>query len=106
VKYERFLFDLFPRAGDVTVVEVPRRREYEPVKNAEGPESPETCRAALDAQYRRCYREAGREPPAGVLELSPLDVLGPEDLRGPGAGSRPSDAGDPKAAADRLRPSW
>jgi UDP-N-acetylglucosamine pyrophosphorylase len=81
VKYERFLFDIFPRAREVTVVEVTRSREYEPVKNAEGYESPETSRRALDAEYRRWYREAGREPPAAVLELSPLDANGPEDLR-------------------------
>ncbi len=84
-KYERFLFDIFPRASDLTVVEVTRDREYEPVKNADGYESPETSRRALDAEYRRWYREAGREPPAGTLEISPLDATGPEDLR---AGAR------------------
>jgi UDP-N-acetylglucosamine/UDP-N-acetylgalactosamine diphosphorylase len=81
-KYERFLFDLFPRAPEITVVEVDRDREYAPVKDAEGLESPETSRAALDAEYRRWYREAGREPPEGErLELSPLEATGPEDLR-------------------------
>jgi UDP-N-acetylglucosamine/UDP-N-acetylgalactosamine diphosphorylase len=81
VKYERFLFDVFPHARDLTVVEVAREREYAPVKNAEGAESPETARRALDAEYRRWHREAGREPPEGILEISPLDALGPEDLR-------------------------
>ncbi|MCK6458510.1 MAG: UTP--glucose-1-phosphate uridylyltransferase [Planctomycetes bacterium] len=81
VKYERFLFDVFPHARDLTVVEVAQDREYAPVKSAEGDESPETSRRALEAEYRRWYREAGREPPEGVLELSPLDALGPEDLR-------------------------
>jgi len=84
-KYERFLFDIFPRANDLTVVEVTRAREYAPVKNADGDESPETSRRALDEEYRRWYREAGREPPAGAIELSPLDATGPEDLR---AGAR------------------
>lgn len=79
-KYERFVFDLFPLARSVVAVEVLREREYGPVKNAEGPESPATARAALDAEYRRWYREAGKEPPEGPLELSPLAVLGPEDL--------------------------
>jgi len=81
VKYERFLFDVFPLARDVTIAEVTRAREYAPVKNAEGYESPETSRQAIDAEYRRWYREAGRTPPEGVLELSPLDAIGPEDLR-------------------------
>jgi UDP-N-acetylglucosamine/UDP-N-acetylgalactosamine diphosphorylase len=82
VKYERFLFDVFPRAQSITVVEVIREREYAPVKDAEGYESPESSRRSLDAEYRRWYREAGREPPdAGPLELSPLEATGPEDLR-------------------------
>lgn len=81
VKYERFLFDVFPHARDLTVVEVLRDREYAPVKNAEGFDTPDTSRIAIEAEYRRWFREAGREPPAGLLELSPLDALGPEDLR-------------------------
>jgi len=81
VKYERFLFDIFPQAKEITAVEVLREREYGPVKNATGRESPETARKALDAEYRRWYREAGQAPPEGTLELSPLDALGPEDLR-------------------------
>lgn len=80
-KFERFLFDLFPRASGVVAAEVLREREYGPVKNAEGNDSPETARAMLDAEYRRWYREAGKPPPAGErIELSPLDALGPEDL--------------------------
>ncbi|HEX5136807.1 MAG TPA: UTP--glucose-1-phosphate uridylyltransferase [Planctomycetota bacterium] len=80
-KYERFLFDVFPHARDATVVEVLPEREYAPVKNVEGEDSPDTSRMALEAEYRRWYREAGREPPEGIVELSPLDALGPEDLR-------------------------
>jgi UDP-N-acetylglucosamine/UDP-N-acetylgalactosamine diphosphorylase len=80
-KYERFVFDLFPRADEITVVEALREREFEPLKNAEGDHSPESVRAALDAEYRRWFREAGREPPPDAfLELSPLDAIGPEDL--------------------------
>ena len=86
VKFERFLFDLFPMAGDLAVCEVEREREYEPVKNAEGPESPATVKAALDREYRRWYAEAGVEPPAPPgepIELSPLEALGPADLASP-----------------------
>ena len=81
VKFERFLFDLFPRVDGIAVAEVLREREYGPIKNAEGAESPETARAMLDAEYRRWYREAGKTPPGDErIELSPLDALGPEDL--------------------------
>jgi len=80
-KYERFLFDLFPLAGDISVCEVDREREFEPLKNAEGEHSPEVVRAALDRQYRRWYEEAGATPPdESPLELSPLDAIGPDDL--------------------------
>ena len=79
-KFERFLFDLFPRAKGVTAVEALREREFAPLKNAEGPNSPETVRAALEAEYRRWYEEAGVEPPEGPLEISPLDAIGPGDL--------------------------
>jgi len=80
-KYERFLFDLFPRADDVVVCEVLREHEFAPLKNAEGADSPAEVQGALDAQYRRWHAEAGVEPPAeNPLEYSPLDVDGPEDL--------------------------
>ncbi|MHC4959547.1 MAG: UTP--glucose-1-phosphate uridylyltransferase [Planctomycetota bacterium] len=80
-KFERFAFDLFPRASGICVVETTRDREYAPVKNAEGVDSPATSRAALDREYRRWYFEAGRTPPDDeFVELSPLEALGPEDL--------------------------
>jgi len=79
-KFERFVFDLFPHAEDIAVVEADRR-EYAPLKRYDGPESPDTCRAALERLYRSWYEQAGRTPPEGPLELSPLDALGPEDLR-------------------------
>jgi len=80
-KYERFLFDLFPRAPEVVVCEVLREHEFAPLKNAEGADSPEEVRNALDAQYRRWHSEAGVEPPADApLEYSPLDIDGPQDL--------------------------
>jgi len=82
-KLERFLFDLFPRAPSVVALEATREREYAPLKNADGPDSPDVVRAALDREYRRWHREAGVDAPEGVpLELSPLDADGPEDLVG------------------------
>jgi len=80
-KFERFLFDLFPRAPSIAVVEVRREREYAPLKQAEGPDAAADVRAALDREYRRWYAEARRAPPgAGPLELSPLEAEGPADL--------------------------
>jgi len=80
-KYERFLFDLFPRADQVVVCEVEREREFAPLKNYDGVHSPVDVRRQMDAEYRRWYAEAGTKPPAETpLELSPLDAVGPEDL--------------------------
>ena len=45
VKLEQFLFDLLPLAPRVAVHEVDRAREFAPIKNATGDDSPETCRA-------------------------------------------------------------
>jgi UDP-N-acetylglucosamine/UDP-N-acetylgalactosamine diphosphorylase len=46
-KYERFLFDAFPLAGPMALLRVSRSREFAPIKNAEGPDSPATALAAL-----------------------------------------------------------
>jgi UDP-N-acetylglucosamine/UDP-N-acetylgalactosamine diphosphorylase len=59
LKHERFLFDVFPRAPRAEVQEVVREREFAPVKNAEGPDSPETARALVAAEARRREAEGG-----------------------------------------------
>src|SRR5205814_7614478 len=47
LKFEMFIFDVLPRAQRWTVVETSRREEFEPLKNATGPDSPESVRQAL-----------------------------------------------------------
>jgi UDP-N-acetylglucosamine/UDP-N-acetylgalactosamine diphosphorylase len=69
-KLERFLFDALPAASRVAILEVERRDEYAPVKNAEGGDSPDTARRALDALTRRWLAAAGIEvPPDRWVEL-------------------------------------
>lgn len=48
-KYETFVFDAFAYCRDMTVMRVDRK-EFSPVKNRTGQDSPETARAALEAQ--------------------------------------------------------
>jgi UDP-N-acetylglucosamine/UDP-N-acetylgalactosamine diphosphorylase len=84
-KLEQFLFDLLPLAPRVAIQEVDRAREFAPVKNAAGEDSPETCRAAVAAETARWHREAGRPCPDPVPALRPLDCDGPEDLAAPRA---------------------
>jgi UDP-N-acetylglucosamine/UDP-N-acetylgalactosamine diphosphorylase len=74
-KVERFLFDLFPHAPRATVHEVDRRREFAPVKDAQGEDGPDAARAAVAAEVARWHREAGRPPPE-VPSLRPLEIDG------------------------------
>lgn len=82
-KFERFIFDALPLAARALVVEGDRASEFNPVKNAEGRDSPETAQRALSALHARWLRQAGAEVAAdAVVEISPLFALGPDDLRG------------------------
>ena len=56
-KYERFIFDAFPSSPGIGLLRVEREEEFAPVKNATGPDSPETARSALAALHRR-WRQA------------------------------------------------
>ncbi|GLC67245.1 hypothetical protein PLESTF_000532900 [Pleodorina starrii] len=90
VKLELFIFDTFPLAGDRTaLVEVDRREEFAPVKNAPGSatDSPDTARAAMLSLHAGWVRAAG-----GVMscsegvEVSPLVSYAGEGLEGLVAG--------------------
>jgi UDP-N-acetylglucosamine/UDP-N-acetylgalactosamine diphosphorylase len=81
-KLERFVFDALPAARSVCVVETSREREYAPVKNADGPDSPATTRRALMARYRHWLSAAGVEPPPGSrIEIDHSRIDGEEDVR-------------------------
>ena len=47
VKFETFVFDALGKADNCVTMEVDRAEEFSPVKNAEGSDSPETCRLDL-----------------------------------------------------------
>jgi UDP-N-acetylglucosamine/UDP-N-acetylgalactosamine diphosphorylase len=79
VKFEMFVFDALPSAGKPIVVETSRADDFSPVKNAEGVDSPATCRADQVAQFTRWLRAGGAAVPAGApgkadfaVEVSPL----------------------------------
>ncbi len=82
-KFERFIFDVLPWAKTALIVEGDRAEEFNPVKNHDGDDSPETSRRALMAQHRRWLRRAGVQIDEAVpVEISPLVALGPDDLLG------------------------
>ncbi len=92
-KLERFLFDALPAASRVAILEIERVDEYAPVKNAEGGDSPETSRSALDALARRWLAAAGIEVPRDAwVELDHARIDGEDDLRALGVCSLPHEA--------------
>jgi UDP-N-acetylglucosamine/UDP-N-acetylgalactosamine diphosphorylase len=79
IKFEMFVFDALPLARRPLVIETRRADDFSPVKNAEGVDSPRTCRDDQLRQFVRWLRAAGASPPADptglppfALEVSPL----------------------------------
>ncbi len=80
-KFERFIFDALPQADTTLMVEGDREREFNPVKNRTGADSPATARAALSRIGRQWLSHAGHELKDGaVVEISPLIALSAEEL--------------------------
>jgi UDP-N-acetylglucosamine/UDP-N-acetylgalactosamine diphosphorylase len=93
-KLERFVFDALPAARSVCAVEADRAREFSPVKNARGPDSPQTARRDLSAQYADWLASAGIPVPAGTaLEIDHSRIDSAQDARTAGLAS-PAEAGD------------
>ncbi len=79
VKFELFVFDALPSARNPVVIETARADDFSPVKNAEGVDSPASCRADQLRQYARWLKSAGASLPTDstglpdfALEVSPL----------------------------------
>ena len=73
LKFERFIFDVLPKAERWLLLETERAEEFAPVKNAEGEDSPATARAAMLAKSARLIEAAGA---TGEAEVGPLFDLG------------------------------
>ncbi len=79
VKFEMFVFDALPFARNPVVIETLRQDDFSPVKNAEGVDSPQTCRDDQVRQFARWFKKesvAVPTDPTGLppfaLEVSPL----------------------------------
>ena len=88
VKFERFIFDALPLAGRFALVETDRAVEFEPLKNAPGPDSPATVRQRMSDQFADWLEAAGakveRRPDGSVpfgIEISPLYALDAAELK-------------------------
>jgi UDP-N-acetylglucosamine/UDP-N-acetylgalactosamine diphosphorylase len=89
LKFEMFIFDALPLAERWTVVETTRRQEFEPLKNATGPDSPESVRQAISNQAGDWLEQAGVAVPWDThrnatvpLEINPLFALDAEEMAG------------------------
>lgn len=81
-KFERFIFDVLPCADCALIVEADRAREFNPVKNKDGADSPETARAALTRLHHDWLTRARAIIADGVtVEISPLYALDEDDVR-------------------------
>ncbi|MBO5255775.1 MAG: UDPGP type 1 family protein [Opitutales bacterium] len=87
VKFEMFVFDALPMAENPVIIEGFRGDEFSPVKNAEGLDSPLTCKNHQKAQWRRWFANSGVEIEAnedGVpnidIEVSPLFATNQTDF--------------------------
>jgi UDP-N-acetylglucosamine/UDP-N-acetylgalactosamine diphosphorylase len=88
VKFEQFIFDALPLAERSAIVETDRAGEFEPLKNAVGPDSPATVHQRMSDQFGNWLEQAGaavaRRQDGSVpfgIEISPLFALDAAELR-------------------------
>ena len=88
MKFEQFIFDALPLAERWTMVETDRAGEFEPLKNAVGPDSPATVHQRMSDQFGNWLEQAGavvpRRPDGSVpfgIEISPLFALDAAELK-------------------------
>ena len=79
VKFEMFVFDALPFAQHPVIIETLRADDFSPVKNADGVDSPQTCRDDQLRQFARWLKANGAAVatdasgrPEVALEVSPL----------------------------------
>ena len=83
IKFEAFMFDALPLAARTATVEMAREERFAPVKNADGPDSPDTCRAAMCARAARWLTANGVAVPEGAaVEIDPRFAQASADLHG------------------------
>ena len=87
VKLEQFVFDAIPLAKNAIVYTTDRGEEFSPVKNAEGTDSPATCRRDQIRRAARWLESAGVTvakkdgEPEAIVEISPLFATSAGQLR-------------------------
>jgi len=81
-KFEKFIFDILPNAKKAAFLAFDQKDEFSPVKNAEGADSPATCKADMQAKWRRMFAACGVQVPEDfLLEVDPAYALDAADLK-------------------------
>ena len=81
-KFEKFIFDILPNAKRAAFLAFDQKNEFSPVKNAEGSDSPATCKADMQAKWARWFAELGVALPKDLpLEIDPAYALDAADLK-------------------------
>ena len=81
-KFEKFIFDILPNAKKAAFLAFDQKDEFSPVKNAEGGDSPATCRADMQAKWKKWLSAAGVEVKADVpVEIDPAYALDADELK-------------------------
>jgi UDP-N-acetylglucosamine/UDP-N-acetylgalactosamine diphosphorylase len=78
LKFEKFIFDVLPRAERWLAVETSHREEFAPLKNMDGADSPDTVRKAMSDLHADWLEQAGVSVPhrnRHLVEISPLFAL-------------------------------
>jgi len=87
VKLEQFVFDAIPLAANPLVFTTSRSEEFSPVKNAQGDDSPATCKRDQVRRNAEWLELAGIDvprangEPAMTIEISPLYAASAEQLK-------------------------
>jgi UDP-N-acetylglucosamine/UDP-N-acetylgalactosamine diphosphorylase len=79
VKFEMFVFDALPFSDKTVVIETQRSSDFSPVKNAEGLDSPQTCKEDQMKEFVSWLKAAGTDiatdedgVPLQAIEVSPV----------------------------------
>ncbi|MDF3127867.1 UDPGP type 1 family protein [Kiritimatiellaeota bacterium B1221] len=87
IKFEMFVFDALPLAENPVIIEGARSENFSPVKNAEGVDSPQTCKEDQLRQYTAWLKAAGKNLasdetglPEICFEISPRFAADKQDF--------------------------
>ncbi len=84
-KFEKFIFDILPKAKRAAFLAFDQKDEFSPVKNPDGADSPASCKADMQAKWRRWLSDAGIACDAGTpIEIDPVYAVDAADLKSVG----------------------